>query len=67
MIYKKQFIVNECIAISISNIETTVLNTIENQHHDGFRDLWHGSKDNLSEIKCTCCPIRNPQHLHKFL
>ena len=39
MIYKKQFIVNECIAISILNIETTVLNTIENQHHDGFRDL----------------------------
>ena len=38
MIYKKQ-IVNACIAISISNIETTVLNTIENQHHDGFRDL----------------------------
>ena len=30
---------NECIAINISNIETTVLNTIENEHHDGFRDL----------------------------
>ena len=39
MIYKKQFIVNACIAIGILNKETTVLNTIENQHHDGFRDL----------------------------
>ena len=33
------YIGNECIAINILYIETTVLNTIENEQHDGFRDL----------------------------